>query len=177
MALRAIIIDMSEAIISRGSSVGESGGVPIGCIVMWGGNVDDIPSDWALCDGSNGTPDLRDRFIVGAGSTYAVGDTGGSDTVQLTIAQMPSHSHSFIASKLTVSESGEHSHTFTAAVNKSWAGTNASMYTESGTGTTSKAGKHTHTISGTGSIGSAGSGTAHENRPPYYALCFIMYIG
>lgn len=55
---------------------------PSGGIIMWSGAVNDIPVGWALCDGSNGTPDLRDRFIVGAGGAYSVGDTGvnaGSD--------------------------------------------------------------------------------------------------
>ena len=50
---------------------------PSGGIVMWSGSVASIPSGWLLCDGTNGTPDLRNRFIVGAGSTYAVGATGG----------------------------------------------------------------------------------------------------
>lgn len=51
---------------------------PTGIIVIWSGAVVNIPPDWTLCDGTLGTPDLRDRFIVGAGSTYAVGATGGS---------------------------------------------------------------------------------------------------
>jgi len=51
--------------------------VPSGTIAMWSGAIDDIPSGWALCDGNNGTPDLTDKFIVGAGNTYALGDDGG----------------------------------------------------------------------------------------------------
>ena len=65
--------------------------VPVGTIVMWGGT--NIPSDWALCDGTKGTPDLRDRFIVGAGSAYSIGNTGGTSTVKLTEEQMPEHKH------------------------------------------------------------------------------------
>ena len=58
---------------------GSSGsGVPNGAIIMWSGTVATIPDGFSLCDGSNGTPDLRNRFVVGAGSTYAVGATGGS---------------------------------------------------------------------------------------------------
>ncbi len=53
-------------------------GIPAGGIIMWSGSIGNIPAGWALCDGSNGTPDLRDRFIVGAGNSYAVGATGGS---------------------------------------------------------------------------------------------------
>jgi len=56
----------------------QGSGLPSGCIVLWSGSVASIPSGWYLCNGSNGTPDLRNRFIVGAGSTYAVGGTGGS---------------------------------------------------------------------------------------------------
>ena len=52
--------------------------VPTGVIVMWSGSIASIPSGWYLCNGSNGTPDLRNRFVVGAGSTYAVDATGGS---------------------------------------------------------------------------------------------------
>jgi len=50
--------------------------VPPGMIVMWSGSVDTIPEGWALCDGTNGTPNLRDRFIVGAGGRYGVGAGG-----------------------------------------------------------------------------------------------------
>lgn len=49
-----------------------------GVILLWSGTINTIPAGFVLADGSNGTPDLRDRFIVGAGSTYAVDDTGGS---------------------------------------------------------------------------------------------------
>ena len=67
--------------------------VPAGVIVMWSGAVASIPPSWALCNGSNGTPDLRDRFIVGAGGSYEVGDIGGSASVQLTSAEIPAHNH------------------------------------------------------------------------------------
>src|SRR5690554_5897142 len=61
--------------------------VPTGGIILWSGPIANIPAGWALCNGDNGTPDLRNRFIVGAGSTYSVGDTGGTDSVTLTTAQ------------------------------------------------------------------------------------------
>jgi hypothetical protein len=63
------------------ASVGQVG-VPIGTIVMWnnrGGA--SIPTNWALCNGTNGTPDLRDKFIVGYSATKAINTTGGSDTI------------------------------------------------------------------------------------------------
>ena len=57
------------------------GGVPSGAIVMWSGTVATIPSDWVLCDGSSGTPDLTDRFVMGAGDSYSPGATGGSTSL------------------------------------------------------------------------------------------------
>lgn len=64
---------------------GDSGsGVPNGAIIMWSGSVATIPDGFSLCDGANGTPDLRNRFVIGAGNTYAVGATGGgSATAQI----------------------------------------------------------------------------------------------
>ena len=52
--------------------------LPTGIIVLWFGNIGNIPSGWFLCNGANGTPDLRNKFVVGAGDTYAVDDTGGN---------------------------------------------------------------------------------------------------
>lgn len=68
--------------------------MPSGGIIIWSGSIASIPSGWYLCDGNNGTPDLRDRFVVGAGSTYAVNAVGGEATHTLTIAEMPAHHHS-----------------------------------------------------------------------------------
>ena len=51
--------------------------IPSGSIIMWSGSIGSIPSGYYICDGTNGTPDLRDRFVVGSGNTYAVGNTGG----------------------------------------------------------------------------------------------------
>ena len=77
--------------------------VPIGGIIMWSGSVATIPSSWALCNGTNGTPNLQDRFLVGAGSGYAVGATGGSAN-----ATLVSHSHTATSS---VNDPG-HNHTW-----------------------------------------------------------------
>ena len=73
------------------TDVGE--GVPPGSISMWSGPVSDIPYGWELCDGNNGTPDLTDKFVAGAGGKYSPGDTGGAESVTLTEAQLPSHTH------------------------------------------------------------------------------------
>lgn len=184
--------------------------VPSGGIIMWSGSIASIPSGWFLCDGTNGTPDLRDRFVVGAGSTYAVNATGGVDTVTLTAAQTPAHTHSFSAT--TSGHSNDHTHSFSGTTSANGAHGHFTMHTQSGnvfgydafthsglfiqtTGTTqtlaaantSGIGDHTHTISGTtggtssnhthtvsGFTGSVGGGAAHENRPPYLALAYIM---
>ncbi|MFM9836904.1 MAG: hypothetical protein ACKVOQ_01500 [Cyclobacteriaceae bacterium] len=69
--------------------------VPSGSILMWSGSIASIPSGWVLCNGTNGTPDLRDRFIVGAGNSYAVSNTGGQNSVALSIGELPSHNHTF----------------------------------------------------------------------------------
>jgi hypothetical protein len=75
-----------------------TGFVPIGSIIMWSGTEEAaalIPNNWKLCDGTNGTPDLRNRFIVGAGDQYDIGDTGGSQSLTLTAENLPEHSHEF----------------------------------------------------------------------------------
>lgn len=84
--------------------------VPAGTIVMWSGAIEDIPEGWALCDGTAPTPDLTDKFIVGAGdgTTYAVGNTGGQDDVTLAINNMPTHSHN--VSTTSTSYAGSHYH-------------------------------------------------------------------
>ena len=74
-----------------GSNLTSVPGVPVGGIIMWSGATNNIPSGWALCDGQNGTPNLQDRFIVGAGSTYAVDATGGSAD-----ATLVSHTHNLL---------------------------------------------------------------------------------
>lgn len=97
------------------------------------------------------------------GSFDSVNDTGGAKTVALTSAQMPSHTHSFSG---TTSSNGSHNHTYTYEYSRgsgvSGAADGASSYV---TGTTSTVGNHNHTFSGT--TGGAGSGSAHENMPPY----------
>lgn len=72
---------------------------PIGTIVIWSGTAEDIPSGWALCDGQDGRPDLRDKFVLGGGGKYSAGDTGGAETVALASSQLPHHRHSFAAGK------------------------------------------------------------------------------
>lgn len=162
------------------------GAVPTGLIAMWSGASTNIPNGWALCDGNNNTPDLRDKFIVGAGNAYQVGNTGGADTVALTVNEMPSHNHSLSSTR--TSSAGSHTHDFIGTsdtsrmiINRSNIGAQSpsrqgltSYYSDKDDGDIEikSAGSHTHTLSGT--VSNTGSGNAHENRPPYYALCYIM---
>lgn len=88
-------------------------GVPLGGIIMWSGASNAIPTGWALCDGKNGTPDLRDKFIVGAGNAYRPGDAGGEVTVRLTTNELPAHTHSVTG---TAASAGNHTHGNTFAI-------------------------------------------------------------
>ena len=200
--------------------------VPSGIICMWSGESTAIPSGWHLCDGSSGTPDLRDRFIVGAGSTYKVKDTGGEAAHKLTTNEMPSHNHGFTGtshshtgslSSATAASAGNHTHTISGGssgghinilnggddrytteaymdaaygINVRSGGskeycTPLPVYGSSGSSTISSGGAHTHSVTGNvtvnsattgGTVGNTGGGQAHENRPPYFALCFIMKL-
>lgn len=146
--------------------------VPAGGIMLWSGAANAIPTGWVLCDGSNNTPDLRGRFVVGAGGSYEVGNTGGSASVTLTESQIPGHTHG--VSELMTSTSGSHRHSY-SGWEESHGGVQGYSASREATQYTSTDGSHTHTITGT--LGSTGGSQSHENRPPYYALCYIMYLG
>lgn len=125
-----------------------------GMVILWSGSADNVPSGWALCNGENGTPDLRDKFVVGAGLTYQVGSEGGEARHVLTKDEMPSHSH---AIKSDINNS---------AYNQTWP-----AWTEYTTGWTQQANS---TETAPTYTQTAGGDTAHNNLPPYYALCYIM---
>lgn len=173
--------------------------MPSGGIIIWSGSSASIPSGWYLCNGANGTPDLRDRFVVGAGTTYAVGATGGQNT----ITTVPAHTHG--VGNLANSSNGAHTHTGTTAsggdhnhLGKTASGSSngsqnkyppeqgnqnvnlgitaaitwmGSSGNHTHTFTTNSDGAHTHTISG--NVASSGNASV-DVRPPYYALCYIM---
>ena len=148
-----------------------------GMIILWSGNTGNIPTGFVLCDGNNGTPNLTDRFVVGAGSAYGVGATGGSSSVTLSTSNLPSHNHPFSATTSSVNLS--HNHGYQSAnhpgsgpeQNQSGGPEDRTSFNVNKT-TGNALGNHNHTVSGT--TGSTGSGSGHENRPPYYALCYIM---
>jgi hypothetical protein len=150
--------------------------VPAGVIVMWSGSIASIPSGWALCNGSNGTPDLRDRFIVGAGSSYAVAATGGSkDAIAVSHTHTatvtdPGHAHEIVSSGRGRSSPGNDPvffNTKTRSGSASFEGVSASTVTANN-GTSSETTGVTVGISTTGSSGT------NANLPPYYALAYIQ---
>jgi hypothetical protein len=156
---------------SNGSAWISSGAayVPSGGIIMWSGSIASIPAGWYLCDGLNSTPDLRDRFVVGAGTTYAVAATGGSPN-----AIVVAHDHTFSGTTAAV---GNHQHTINStggAPIRINLNDDGRFTGDTGTdcGTTASAGAHDHTYSGT--TASNGSSATNANLPPYYALAYIM---
>jgi len=148
--------------------------VKTGMIVLWSGAATNIPSGWKLCDGANGTPDLRNRFIIGAGSSYAVGATGGSKD-----ASLVSHNHTINDPKHTHSVT-DPGHTHTVKGGNTSTGHTAFYHTSRGAGDlTGAALSKTTGISikskATGiSIHSTGGTATNKNLPPYFALCYIM---
>lgn len=122
-----------------------------GMIIMWNSTVASIPTGFVLCDGNNNTPDLRGRFVVGhhpSNGDYDVDDTGGAEDVTLTVNQIPSHKHDTTVDNTNLFPSNGQ--------------------TSIGFGGAGSYPATTFTMSNTG------GGQSHENRPPYYALCYIM---
>ncbi|WP_340200026.1 phage baseplate protein [Ascidiimonas sp. W6] len=145
--------------------------LPKGLISLWSGI--DIPKGWALCDGTNRTPNLSGRFIVGLDKKNKdyneIKKTGGLEKVTLTTEQLPSHHHTG-----TTNDSGNHRHSFTGATKKGdGTGTGSSNdYYGSLTRNTAFAGVHTHSFV----TNKTGGNKSHENRPPYYVLAYIMKL-
>jgi hypothetical protein len=145
-----------------------SGTVPVGGIIMWSGSVASIPTGWSLCNGANGTPNLQDKFIVGAGSGYAVAATGGSAN-----AVVVEHEH-FVASSTGYEGNGDDPKV--QLTSNKW----VSTLGLGGTGDVQEKRDYVLERSGdeadvgrTSSTGESGTG---KNLPPYYALAFIMRV-
>jgi len=137
--------------------------IPSGGIIIWSGSTGSIPATWYLCDGTNGTPDLRDRFIVGAGNTYAVNATGGSAN-----AVVVSHTHTATSS---VADPGHaHSYTKPAGAPNNAAG-GIPDYISITTDNTATA---VTNITVATTVATAGVSGTNANLPPYYALAYIM---
>lgn len=138
--------------------------IPSGVITMWSGSVGSVPSGWNLCDGTNGTPNLVNRFVVGAGSTYSVGSTGGS-----TDAIVVSHTHTATS---VVTDPG-HFHTYSTpnlTIDANNGGSRA------GNATTQNTASATTGITVSTTNASTGTSGTNANLPPYYALAYIMKL-
>lgn len=146
--------------------------IPAGVILLWSGSIASIPAGWALCDGGNGTPNLQDRFVVGAGSAYAVAATGGSAN-----AVVVSHSHTATS---TVSDPG-HNHSngvYNRLLTVSGAGTVGFTDTGSEPDVTQSGNilSNTTGITVSTTVASSGVSGINANLPPYYALAYIMKL-
>jgi len=128
-----------------------------GMIMLWSGSEASIPAGWLLCDGTSSTPNLQNRFVVGAGNTYNVDDTGGSAD-----AVVVSHTHT-----ATSTDSG-HTHTVPQVNDRRGAGI-GTLYCGSGNAASGTGFANITTTNSTEGV----SGT-NANLPPYYALCYIM---
>lgn len=138
--------------------------IPTGLISLWSGSIGSIPVGWYLCDGTNGTPDLRDRFIVGAGTTYAVTATGGSAD-----AIVVSHTHT---ASSVVTDPG-HNHTLTNYSISSGGSTSPIIGSSNTTQTVTTSTATTGITVATTNTSTGVSGT-NANLPPYYALAYVM---
>jgi microcystin-dependent protein len=144
-------------------------------VILWSGSLNTIPDGWFICDGTNGTPDLRNRFVVGVGSSHSFNSTGGfADSI------VPTHNHSVTS----VNTGGNHGHSMvTYAGNQSpGAGTNTfgdvnnAAYTTYAviSSTAASFGNHSHTG---GVVNNAGTTSSNSNFPPYLSLFYIMKGG
>ncbi len=161
------------ATVSPGQSISRGSPVPCGTIVMWSGRADAIPDGWFVCDGTNGTPDLRGRFILGSGQGAGLTNrnpqqpTGGRESVSLGMNELPRHHHE-------IKDDG-HSHRWTAsrALPIVDDGNFGSEFSRGDSGNSIDF--EVNVVNTTGiTIREAGNGAAFEIMPPFYILIFIM---
>lgn len=130
---------------------------PVGTIVIWSGSEDNVPEGWALCDGQNGRPDLRGKFVLGSSDSHEIGETGGEEEHVLTENELASHAHHV---KIK-SDSGSTMSGYSLIVE---GGSSKLLFTNSGGVSSARATINT------------GNSAPHNNMPPYYTLCYIVKI-
>lgn len=149
--------------------------IPKGSIIMFNGLSSEIPKGWHICDGTEGTPNLTEKFIKASNTS---GETGEKSTIQILEENMPRHTHTFVGNQVTTSESGAHTHTIRGKYGKSDnANDRDCLETGSETDliTTSESGAHTHTIDMSATqLSYQGEGKPIESEPLYYSLIYIM---
>lgn len=180
--------------------------IPIGCIIMWSGAISTIPSGWRLCDGTNNTPDLRDKFVIGArsdstytASTFVTGaDTKSGGNKDAIVVQ---HGHTATSTATSSGSLDTNSDSWSAQISASDSGlygsgsaSNANSYnantfsdniysstnTENNVVNISHNHSHTHTATITTTVTTTvtdqGTSGTNRNLPPYYSLAFIMKV-
>ena len=173
--------------------------LPLNLVMVWTGSIASIPAGWQLCDGTNGSPNLKDKFVIGAGNLYTTGTTGGATTAALATANLPVHTHAIVDNghshafsqsphNHTISDPG-HSHNMNANSSNAVGGSTA-LFTGKGATSSANYGSSVSGVNGvtiaaananlsinTGTTGittaNTGSGTAFSVMPPYYAYAFI----
>lgn len=172
-----------------------SGPVPRGGIIMWSGSATNIPPGWGLCDGSNGTPDLKGRFVLshgtrpervrqaggtivaGVSKTFNVDDFSGSDKVILDVSELPAHSHSG-ATEID----GAHKHVIYYSNLSAGGSPTGNMVRHENTGVGADGNTHTNNNSNDGThshdfvTDDEGGDAPHSILPPYYVLAYIMKL-
>jgi hypothetical protein len=148
--------------VSAGSSFVGNGTIPVGGIIMWSGSIANIPTGWALCDGTNNTPNLTDKFIVGAGNNYTVAGIGGTAD-----AVVVSHTHTLSGGSVTGSFLDSGTYVNTSQQGRSSGGANALT----GAGLVQSLSSPVYTSP---TVNTSGVSGTNQNLPPYYALAFIM---
>lgn len=159
--------------------------LPYGIILMWSGSIASIPNGWTLCDGTNGTPDLREKFIIAASATITPGSTGGSSTITPTMSTSGLHSHGTITGNttLTINQIPSHTHSLPAdsqpsgGYSQSLVGSrneDENLTEEFLTGTRGGGQPHNHAITADGIH--VHNINAISILPPWYSLCYIMKI-
>lgn len=143
-----------EVVRSNGNAA--FGTFPVGAIVLWSGAASNIPDGWRLCDGTYDTPNLRGRFVVGYdaddGDHNTIGNNGGEKTHKLTVSEMPSHYHSITMWGGDIADDWKKQNNLYLTHDK-WSD------------------QHNNR-----DFSSVGGDQPHENRPPYYVLCYIMRV-
>lgn len=137
--------------------------IPAGFIGLWSGTIANIPTGWHLCDGTNSTPDLRDKFILGVSAEENPGGMGGAHNRTLSIANLPAHTHGAINGHTHYCKSYHH-----APGVQSQGLVAPDMLSNLVGYMTQSAGGHTHS--------SVGSDSSFDNRPAYYKLAYIMKL-
>lgn len=144
-----LIVNGETAQIQTSGGGGTGATIPSGGIIIWSSAADAVPDGWALCDGTNGTPDLRGKFVLGSSESHALGSTSGSEEVTLTVEQIPEHFH-IIQGMLDGSYVTQNTGTYPVFPQNNKANSFCTSET--------------------------GGSQSHQNMPPYYTLAYIMKL-